>query len=339
MSDITSYVYDDSPQDRVPSLISLCQRVAANHAESISNLGSQLRFGLVRPMLERCSPDQLMRLEEASPDLKSSTSDIWKNMCLQKYRMLADEYYSVEKEPQEPDSWRNRFYFLQEAEIKRFEEVGQRIRSQRMEADERKREREVRFTDRVPPPKRLRTGVWGTPSQPKTLFQKTRTEASKIQKAFFNSRSLPHRHVGGKTVRVHATPDHTILPATPKSIPGRVTVNTISVARRDLPSPSPSASSSNTTSPSTRPSPQAFSSSFDRHPHLTARSHKPELPTAKTAPLQAPPSRNTAALLADSLASPMPRYTSQSLKSPMKKDPMASLFVPKRRAHSHRPHS
>lgn len=99
-------------------------------------------------------------------------------MCLQKYRMLADEYYSVEKEPQEPDSWRNRFYvralsmsyspstdaaliqkFLQEAEIKRFEEVGQRIRSQRMEADERKREREVRFTDRVPPPKRLRTGV------------------------------------------------------------------------------------------------------------------------------------------------------------------------------------
>lgn len=42
--------------------------------------------------------------------------------------------------------------------MRRFEEVGSKIRSQRMEADTRKREREVRITDRLPPPKRPRTG-------------------------------------------------------------------------------------------------------------------------------------------------------------------------------------
>lgn len=47
---------------------------------------------------------------------------------------------------------------LREAEARRFEELGSRLRIQRLEATERKKEREVKLTDKVPPPKRPRTG-------------------------------------------------------------------------------------------------------------------------------------------------------------------------------------
>lgn len=38
------------------------------------------------------------------------------------------------------------------------DEIGSKIRIQRLEADERKKEKEVKLTDRVPPAKRPRTG-------------------------------------------------------------------------------------------------------------------------------------------------------------------------------------
>jgi hypothetical protein len=47
---------------------------------------------------------------------------------------------------------------LREAEAKRFEELGSRLRVQRLEAEERKKEKEIKLTDKVPLPKRARTG-------------------------------------------------------------------------------------------------------------------------------------------------------------------------------------
>jgi elongin-A len=47
---------------------------------------------------------------------------------------------------------------MQEAEARRLEELATKLRSQRQEEIERKKEREVKITDRLPPPKRLKTG-------------------------------------------------------------------------------------------------------------------------------------------------------------------------------------
>ncbi|TEB26574.1 hypothetical protein FA13DRAFT_1021380 [Coprinellus micaceus] len=329
----------DPAKDRVPSLVYLCQRVAVANVAAISSLGSELTFAAVKPILQRCSADQLMLLEEASPHLKGDTPNIWKVLCFQKFRLIAEERYSLDDEPREPDSWRNRYYVLQEAEMRRFEEVGSKIRSQRMEADTRKREREVRITDRLPPPKRPRTGGWGMPTQPKTLFQKTRTEASKIQKSIYHSRSLPPRQQVGKTIRVHATPDHSVLPPIPnKPIPGRVTVNTIRVPRRQPLPTSPSVCSIRKSAAS-RPLP---ASSFDVGSKST-----PAIPKRRTPPIESalPKAYSTIPKLSPaSSASPLltgPPMATPPLKSPgrPKKDPMASLFVPKHRAYSQRPHS
>lgn len=46
---------------------------------------------------------------------------------------------------------------LREAEAHRLEEVASRLRNQRMEAAERKKEREVKLTDKLPPTRRART--------------------------------------------------------------------------------------------------------------------------------------------------------------------------------------
>ncbi|EAU88783.2 hypothetical protein CC1G_01156 [Coprinopsis cinerea okayama7 len=338
--------------NRVPSLVYLCQRVAGQHTDLITSLGEWTRYDLVRPILEKCNVDQLLRLEGASPHLQSGTPDIWKSLCFQKYRMLAEEHYSIDDQPEEPDSWKRRYFFLQDAETRRFEEIGSKIRSQRMEADVRKKEREVRFTDRVPPPKRPRTGGWGLPSQPKTLFQKARGEASKIQKAFYSARSLPPMPTG-KTHRVLAKPDDSILPPLPNStVPSRVTVRTVTVqvpvqrrlqatASSSMTASSPSSSSSRTpvssssssrtTTPSGSPPAPSISRGLTQLHLDTPRSKdhsKSKGEIAKVTP-RVPPA-------VPANAPPPPTRLLKS-PAPLKKDPMASLFVPKHRAYSQRP--
>ncbi|KIK08776.1 hypothetical protein K443DRAFT_672292 [Laccaria amethystina LaAM-08-1] len=336
----------DTPHRRIPTLVQLCQRVAATHVDSVLSLGDDLSYNLVKPILEKCSTDHLLRLEQDSPHLQKDTPEIWKYLCFQKYRLTATEQYSLNDDPQEPDSWRNRYFLLQAAEAKRLEEVGSKLRSQRLEADERKKEREVKFTDRVPSPKRPRTG-WSTPTQPKTLFQKTRTEASKIQKAMYNARVIPPMHVG-KTYSTLPKPpcSQPILP--PPKQAARVIVHTVI-----RPAPPLFASTATTPAPHSSkpvvPDPHDLNlrrstsnpvPSFAKRPlsHSTSNS----TPASAKQPLSYSTSNSVQPPATQSFASSCPtssRPEPRPFKSPasVKKDPMASLFVPKHRAYSQRP--
>ncbi|KAH6918389.1 RNA polymerase II transcription factor SIII subunit A-domain-containing protein [Coprinopsis sp. MPI-PUGE-AT-0042] len=313
--------------NRVPSLVLLCQRVAGNQTDLLSSLG-ELRFDLVKPILEKCDVEQLQRLEVASPHLQSGTPDIWMDLCFRKYRRLAeDNGYNQDEDPDEPDSWKERYFHLERAEARRIEEIGSKIRSQRLEAEEeRKKEREVKFTDRLPPPKRSRTGGWGMPTQPKTLFDKARGEASKIQKALYTSRVVPPT---GKTARVLAKPNDAILPPVPNSTSTRVTVT---VHRRIRPptsrslstasAPSSSAVTTSSSSQMTTPacSPPAMSS-LSSSRGLPPTGSIPELPRSVKEEITKVP--------------PKPPNVISTQSSPT--HPLASLFVPKHRAHSQRP--
>ncbi|KIM79680.1 hypothetical protein PILCRDRAFT_552435 [Piloderma croceum F 1598] len=195
------------PGHRLPTLVQYCQRVASAHVEctccsesklfftsveiepydiAISSLGDNLRFELIKPVLTGCSPETLSRLENTSPNIANNTSELWKDMCFKCYPLAADRYHSGLLE--EPESWRDQFFALRHEEAKRFEELGSRLRHQRIEAEERKKEKEVKLTDRMPPSKRPRG--WQPHPPRKTLFQKTRTEASKIQKTIIPSVKL-----------------------------------------------------------------------------------------------------------------------------------------------------
>lgn len=63
------------------------------------------------------------------------------------------------------------------------------MKTERLEEEERKRQKGIKITDRLPPMKRARG--WSSAPQHKSLFQKTRSEASKIQRTMFEPRMRP----------------------------------------------------------------------------------------------------------------------------------------------------
>ncbi len=229
---------------------------------------------------------------------------------------------------------------LQKAEAKHLEEVGSRLRSQRLEHEQQKKEREVKITDRIPPQKRLRpcksivtftsrthshaSSFLGSgpsqPSQPKTLMQKTYSSASKLHKTVYNARFT----IKGKPIS--KPPSVPLLPTPSPSYASRVTVTT--VKHRQPPSSSPSSS----TGPNSRSSTSLATSSSEPATYVPPLSpcklsiddcRSSTLPSGKK-----PETVQRSALLNQTLPSPGPRP---------KKKPTSSLFMPKDRAYSQRP--
>ncbi|KAJ3993953.1 RNA polymerase II transcription factor SIII subunit A-domain-containing protein [Lentinula boryana] len=300
---------------RIQSLVQLCQRVAGNHIESISSVG-ELPFTLVQPILERCSAEQLLRIEDASPVY------LWRSLCRRTYSTIMERL--EDGTDAVPDSWRTHFYILREAEARRLEEVGSRIRSQRLEADERKKKREVKFTERLPPPKRQRTG-WNMPTQPRTLFQKTRSEASKLQKNMYNTRMIPPMLKGKDYRPTSSIASAPLLAQT--SYSNRVTVKTIT--RR------PSSATAGSSEPDTLPSKTLNHSPLKptTSPSSTWKTETRSLFSSSNGALTIPRKdtpKNTQISSSEIVPSPSKSFPVA------KKDPMASLFVPKHRAYSQR---
>ncbi|GLB34731.1 putative RNA polymerase II transcription factor SIII (Elongin) subunit A [Lyophyllum shimeji] len=307
----------DAPARRLPSLVQICQRVCASNIDYISSLGDDLRYDLVRPILERCNAEQLLRLENASPHLCADTPEVWKDLCYSMYP-LAIERYSMGPE-NEPPSWKDHYFFLKEAEAKRLEEASAKLRNQRLEADERKKEREVKFTDRVPPPKRQRTG-WGSSPAPKTLFQKTRSEASKLQKTMYHARIIPPMPQNGKNYNVLPKPASSTVQILPSSSStNRVTVNKVvhhrpvAPARSSSSATSTAAASPSGSRPASSPSPPKARSS------VTTPQYSPKLPGSSSKP----------PIRADTSTPSEPRPLKPP--APTKRDPMASLNRPGRK--------
>ncbi|KIJ69081.1 hypothetical protein HYDPIDRAFT_105654 [Hydnomerulius pinastri MD-312] len=303
----------DASQRRVPTLVSYCQRVLSAHADSISCLGDDIRYDVIKPVLECCSADTLLRLEQSSPYLEEDTPDLWERLCFKSYPLLAEQL--TRNGGVQPESWRDQYFLLREAEAHRLEEAASRLRSQRMEADERKKEREVKLTDRLPPAKRARGG-WATASQPKSLFQKTKNEATKIRMSMYTSRMIPPMPQG-KVHRVLPSSASAKPPLAPTAKPlnSQITVKTVTIRR-------PSTSSS-------VPQPMALSTKLTN----SALSVSPVTPKRSVHPSSNPP-----------LSSPPPVHSPPQAAEPrpfkppiQRKDPMASLFMPKHRALSQLP--
>ncbi|KZP21198.1 hypothetical protein FIBSPDRAFT_1044358 [Athelia psychrophila] len=293
---------------RLPTLVQCCQRVAASHVESISSLGDGLRFELLKPVLFGCTAETLLRLETASPYLEPDTADLWKDMCFKTYPLSADRYNSGQLE--EPESWREQFNLLKEEEARKFIELGSRLRDRRQEAEERKRSQAIQITDQPPPTKRFRG--WATGPTSKSLFQKTRSEASRVQKTMYTrlAPSMPR----GKDYR-SSGPSTKLLPPAPPSASGSgITVKTVEYRR-------PASSSSSATISS--------ASSVARSVPSSATTS----PGSSSTVIRAPP-RSTNSAPTTSHATHL--APAMSKPSPNKKDKTANLFMPKHRAYSQR---
>ena len=152
-----------------------------------------------------------------------------------------------------------------------------------------------------------------TPPQPKTLFQKTRSEVSRIQKNMYQITAMP-RMPGGKDYRVlHNTLSAKLHPSLPSPSTNRVTVNTVYF--RDTTSSSSSVATSPGSSSSSPP---------------TSVSSRGSVGSVGKPPIEKPVSPKIQKVTAN------PSHESSPSKYG-KKDPMAALFMPKHRAHSQLP--
>ena len=144
----------------------------------------------------------------------------------------------------------------------------------------------------------------------KTLFQKTRSDASKIQKTIYNARILPPMPTANYG---QVAPQMALEPSS-----GRVTVNTV-IKRRPTSAP-------------------LISRSVTSETALSAQSASGTATSLITQPLKTASPISISSLPASTLtASESPRITKSPTNKTIKKDPMAALFVPKRKAYSQRP--
>jgi len=172
--------------------------------------------------------------------------------------------------------------------------MGARMKSQQLELEERKRQKEIKILDRPPPMKRARG--WSSTPQQKSLFQKTRNEASKIQRTMF---------------------EPCMRPPMPAAQTNRARIR--NVVQKESSSPSqPTSGTRVVVRPAVcRPSPKVLPASASpvSEKKTTTPLVQKSSPVKDSQPLESPP-----------------RLKQSSLNA--KKDPTCSLFMPKHRAHS-----
>ncbi|KAG9492966.1 elongin-A [Eleutherodactylus coqui] len=115
-------VYSGSKSAYLPKMMSLyqqCIRVLANNIDSIYEVGG-VPYSMLEPVLEKCTPEQLYRIEDHNHVLIEDTDQLWKNHCLRDFRS---------ETPDEYESWRELYLRLHEAREHRLVMLTQNIRS------------------------------------------------------------------------------------------------------------------------------------------------------------------------------------------------------------------
>uniref|UniRef100_A0A4X1VU29 Elongin-A n=1 Tax=Sus scrofa TaxID=9823 RepID=A0A4X1VU29_PIG len=115
-------VYSGSKCAYLPKMMTLheqCIRVLKNNIDSIFEVGG-VPYSVLEPVLERCTPDQLYRIEEYNHVLIEETDQLWKVHC---HRDFKDE------RPEEYESWREMYLRLQDAREQRLRVLTKNIRS------------------------------------------------------------------------------------------------------------------------------------------------------------------------------------------------------------------
>ncbi|KAI0748622.1 hypothetical protein C8Q80DRAFT_1172867 [Daedaleopsis nitida] len=296
--------YESEPGGRpIPTLVQYCQRVASAHVENICSLGEGLRHDLIRPVLESCTPDTLLRFEQNDPYIANDTSDIWKKLFLKEFPIAAHQYEVNGME--DPESWRDELFAERDNERQRLDKLSRRLKASRQEEAERKRESAIKYTDKLPPSKRSRP--WGAPPQPKTLFQKTKSDTARLQKGVFGTR---YARPAFQTQRI-VTNTASAKPPPPST--SSATASGSRVVVRSVPVTS-------------KPPPAKTQSLCPPLPVITSKFIAPTPPAASSPP---PPG-----------SSPPPPSSPPDTRSPAprtKKNATSSLFMPKHRAYSQVP--
>ncbi|XP_042296455.1 elongin-A isoform X2 [Sceloporus undulatus] len=115
-------VYSGSKTAYLPKMMTLheqCIRVLSNNIDSIYEVGG-VPYSVLQPVLERCTPEQLYRIEECNHVLIEDTDGLWHVHCVRDFK---------KEKPEEFESWREMYLRLHDAREQRLLMLTQNIRS------------------------------------------------------------------------------------------------------------------------------------------------------------------------------------------------------------------
>ncbi|XP_067862621.1 elongin-A isoform X2 [Heptranchias perlo] len=115
-------VYSGSKTAYLPKMMSLyeqCIRVLQNNVDSIHEVGG-VPFEILEPVLERCTPDQLYRIEDCNPTFVEETDHLWLRHCSRDFK---------NQDRQEFESWREMYLRLHDEREQKLRAITQSISS------------------------------------------------------------------------------------------------------------------------------------------------------------------------------------------------------------------
>lgn len=115
-------VYSGSKTSYLPKMMTLyeqCIRVLQNNIDSIDEVGG-VPFEILEPVLERCTPEQLYRIEQVNQYFMEESDELWMKHCRRDFKR---------ESPQEYESWRELYLRLHDEREERLRMLTQNISS------------------------------------------------------------------------------------------------------------------------------------------------------------------------------------------------------------------
>lgn len=115
-------VYSGSKTAYLPRMMTLyeqCIRVLQNNIDSIAEVGG-VPFEILEPVLERCTPEQLYRIEQSNQWFTEESDELWMRHCKRDFKR---------ETPQEYESWREMYLRLHDEREERLRLLTQNISS------------------------------------------------------------------------------------------------------------------------------------------------------------------------------------------------------------------
>ncbi|XP_022062629.1 elongin-A [Acanthochromis polyacanthus] len=115
-------VYSGSKTSYLPRMMTLyeqCIRVLQNNIDSIAEVGG-VPFEILEPVLERCTPEQLYRIEQSNQCFIEDSDELWTRHCKRDFKR---------ESPQEYESWREMYLRLHDEREERLRMLTQNITS------------------------------------------------------------------------------------------------------------------------------------------------------------------------------------------------------------------
>lgn len=112
-----------------------CRQVLSSNLDAIRDV-SLIPDCVLLPVLEKCSPHQLRRIETCNPGLAEKTHHLWRRHCHRDFKGQA---------PEGQESWRQMFLRLQDARAQRLREVTSKIRLARAKEPPRRQSKLLPF--------------------------------------------------------------------------------------------------------------------------------------------------------------------------------------------------